>query len=105
MEPSTVDRPKHLSRRADAPKLSLRQNAHAVGQPARLGQVVRRHGDRRLAQPNDAHQHLLHAQDGFGVNIGGWLIEQQDFGLAQEGAGDGQSLRLAPESDSAFRPA
>ncbi len=48
-----------------------------------------------LGQPFDG---LLHRALALGVERTGGLVEQEDGGVAQDGAGDGEALRWPPES-------
>ena len=84
-----------LLRRADLLDAAVVQDHDAIGQRHRLDLVVR-HVDRRrrdaLAQPLDLGAHL-HAQ--LGVEVRQRLVEQEDLGVAHDGAAHRDALALA----------
>ena len=82
-------------RRADLLDAAVAQHDDLVGQRHRLDLVVRHvdHGGAEaLVQLGDLDAHL-HAQ--LGIEIGERLVEQEDCGLAHDGAADSDALALA----------
>ena len=73
----------------------LAQHEDAVGQGDRLVDLVgdEQHG-RAVAEEQLAHE-VLHLDPGEGVEGGERLVEQQQLGLAHQGAGERHPLRLA----------
>src|SRR5215831_5299257 len=72
---------------------AVREKYHVICDPPGLPQVVR--GDNDLyTLSGDVRDDVLNAFCGVGIEIGGWLVEEQDVRLASKRTGEGQALLL-----------
>lgn len=76
-------------------KPAVAQYGDPVGEPYGLVHVVGDEEDGGPVLPAQLTHQVLHLQPGQGVECGERLVEQQQFGFADQGAGEGDALRLA----------
>src|SRR5690606_41030458 len=88
--------PGELVRAAVGDDPAAREDEDAVGQFLRLVQVVRGEQDGGVLQVGQAVHQVVEVPAGLGVEPGGRLVEEEQFGTADDADRDVESAALAP---------